>query len=776
MRPGEEPEADLAAAASRTGASIRRILRPARLMTSEDLNDLAEDQALRMVAEVADSYPRLLVWLTEGRVSSYWNVFGSWIALARLLPGANWVLWRVLFRPIAYRAPWRLALYELILQEKRHEFNRGLGKERLGTKLTMEWSTQGLSAVTDVTLVAPTESRTELREIIEKMSSGCIGVTGLRGSGKTTLIRDFCRHRFGTPVFARGNQAELPGLRFTVQAPLPYDIREFLVHQYTCLCEAVLADVRLNPTSFTDRVVLSLVAPRSLRPAALIRGLAGAALLALAGILAYRTDTRSWPHLQWLLPVSGWLAVSAAFIAACVVTAWRTRHALIEARQILALATDAQDRLEKLHFQRTDTRSLGGVAGGPAASSLNLSITQSLTEQMMTLPELVADYRDFAERVVAALQENADRARYKSRAQGAGKDSADVRLVVGIDEIDQIEDVHDVDRFLAGLSSVFGTPHCVYLIAIPPRILAAGDQRMVPLKTASNGAFDEMVWVDPLDLPTAGDLLDRRVAGLPAAFVALCYVLSGGLPRDLLRIARSIFANGKAAELSDTTERIIGDELRGLEHRVITHAASLEIPAAADFLGFLDTVMGFGEDPHISSLRACDIKAVMDSLSALWAGEARQLFADTGEIAPLTAEVCDSFLAGLYFLLTVHELFTAKSTPAPVIELAAQLTDKGICELKDDSTLRNLARARADLGVNPYLAAAIISETRKSHPALFADIEPAFLGQPGIKPIASGTTADLKTLLRDIAKRRRALRLAAGGVPSTKVLPLHRDS
>jgi len=756
MQSGGAQDAKPAPSVPGKWSKIRNFMRPAWLTTGESEQDLAEDKALRLVAQVADNYPRLLIWLTEGRISSYWNVFGTWIAVAQVVPGLNWVLWRVVFRPIAYRAPWRMALHELILQEKRRAFNKSLGKERLATRIATTWSTQGLSAVTDVTLIAQTGSRKELRKIIETMSSGCVGVTGLRGSGKTTLIRDFCSHRFGTPLFSPGGLTELPGLRFTVQAPLAYDVREFLVHQYTCLCEAVLADARLNPTSFTDRVILSLIAPRSVRPAALLRGLSGVVLLALAGILAFRTDTGTWPHPHWLLPAVEWAAVSAAFIAALVLTAWRTRNALIEARQVQALAIDAQDRLQKLHFQRTDTRSLGGAVGGPMASNLNLSITQSLTEQMMTLPELVADYRDFAERVVAALQEKRDGNNGRKRPRGSAEDSADIRLVVGIDEIDQIGDIHDVDRFLAGLSSVFGTPNCVYLIAIPPGVLAAGDQRMVPLKTASNGAFDEIVWVESLDLPTAGDLLDRRVAGLPAAFVALCYVLSAGLPRDLLRIARGIFAKGSKTEteLAVAAERIIGDELRGLEHRVITHAAALDIPAAAALLGLLDTVIGLGEGSRETSLRAGDIRGVMDNLSCLWAGAARQQFAGTAEqVDPLTTEVCDSFLAGLYFLLTVYELFTAESVPAPVVQLAARMTEKG-CELNDNASLRNLARARAALGVNPYLAATIISETRAAHPALFAEIEPAFLGQPGITASEFGSTADLKAALRDMAEQR----------------------
>ena len=83
-------------------------------------------------------------------------------------------------------------------------------------------------------------------------------------------------------------QAGLPGLRFTVQAPLRYDAREFLVHLYTCMCKAVLADVRLNATSLLRHIVVPLLLPRSIRPAALLRGLSGIALLILAGALAFR--------------------------------------------------------------------------------------------------------------------------------------------------------------------------------------------------------------------------------------------------------------------------------------------------------------------------------------------------------------------------------------------------------------------------------------------------------------------------------------------------------
>lgn len=731
----------------------------------EDRADLKKDQVLRLVAEVADSYPRLLAWLTEGRVSGFWNIFGTLISLITAIPVARYLTWCLIFRPVSRHAPWRFALRDVILQEERSEFNRLLASRSGGSLdisgYTQAYGTQGLSAVTDVAMIAQTAAREDLRQRVESMSSGCIGVSGLPGSGKTTLIRDFCRHRYGSPVWKGSRpddrQSELPGLRFTVQAPLRYHPLEFLIHQYTCLCKAVLADQRLNPAGFLHRIVISFLVPQSIRPAALLRGLTGIALAGLTAVLFYRAAVHSWPLLSWLERDWQWLTGAAALFAVFIVATSPTRRALAEVRQIVNLSTDAQNRLERLHFQRTDTHGSGAAVSGPPWANVTFSSSHALTEQMMTLPELIDDYRDFAERVVAALQQaiRSDKnwrawhdvpGRGGSNGEPArieGPDSEprniDVRLVIGIDEMDRIEDNQQADNFLAELSSVFGTPHCVYLISVSPGALATSDQRLVSPKTASNGIFDEMVWVDPLDLPTAGRLLDRRVIGMPFAFVALCYVLSGGLPRDLLRIARGISqsdgddAQG-AASLADVAREILYDEFWTLKHRTLANAAVLQVPATGELLRLLSPEHRPGGRVVKSgrALRAADIEATMEAFSRLWEKEEdRQRFKGADDtIAPLTAEVCDSYLAGLYFLRTVCHLFTAHHQL--VTELATAEQGNGPAVLLDNEILRGLARARIALGVNPYLAARLIDEAiedlrRRPGPDLSLDSQPPFL-------------------------------------------------
>lgn len=723
-------------------------------------------EAWYVVAECAENYPKLLIWLAEGQVRGLRNVFGSWVAVLRLVPGLRWLLWHYVFEPIAGRAPWRPALYETLLQQRRYAINQrdihAAGDVRLGGTLTVSGDrTHGLSAVTDMAVITPTRAREHLRGKVVSMTAGCIGVSGLRGSGKTTLIGEFCAHRYGTPghLPAGENDAELyplRGMRLVVNAPLRFDAREFLIYLYTCLCRAVLSDVRFNTASITDRVLGTILLPRTIRPAALAGSLSGLVFLVLSGGLAYQAYGGTWPVPTWHDP-RGWevLGAVAALIAALIAVGWRTRHALIEVRQVVNLAADAEARLQRLHFQRTDTRSHGGSLSGPMGTGLSIGATRELAEQAMSLPELIDDYRDFAGRVVAALVETAqsDRKRRARQRQRAGRPeddgpapirapAADVRLIIGIDQMDQIEDPQAACKFLDELSTVFGTRNCVYLLAISPGTLAAVDQRAIPLKTASGGLFDEMVWVESLTLPEAAEILDKRVTGLPAAFIALCYVLSGGLPREVLRIARAVFSaveNGTSVTLAQVTDHVIAGELHELKHRTLASAASLDVGANPGLLEKLTSEAW----PWPSTESSGDIEwmqSVIDEVTQLWTGTSPPISPGLGQAdAVITAEVCDSFLAGLYYLLTVRQIFAAADTIDNLVKPPATHTpdcsspesgrsrqtgqshpEKGWLNDKPP-ILCDLASARAALGVNPYLATALIHQARQNLPGRKGD-------------------------------------------------------
>ena len=64
--------------------------------------------------------------------------------------------------------------------------------------------------------------------------------------------------------------------------------------------------------------------------------------------------------------------------------------------------------------------------------------------------------------------------------------------------------------------------------------------RGFPFRDAFESAFDEVLYLRPLIYPEARRLLQRRVVGLSAAYLCLCQCLAGGLPRDLIRVARDL--------------------------------------------------------------------------------------------------------------------------------------------------------------------------------------------------------------------------------------------
>lgn len=741
-----------------------------------------DQDSWHVMAEVAESYPRLLVWLTEGQVGngSLRNVFGLFVAVLRLIPGVRYVLHRELFDPARSLAPWRPALYEALLQRQRYDRNREArrapGARRFAITMDIPvGGTPGLSAVTDVAVITQTGARDVLREKVVRMASGCVGVSGLRGSGKTTLIRDFCTHRYGTPRYLPREDAEpapLRGLRFVVDAPQAFDARDFLIYLYTCLCRRVITDARFTMSASRGHLLSRVLLPRRTQPRAVVASLAGVGFLLLAAGLAYQAAVGKWPVPPWRDPFF-WEVLGAVgcLIGLTAALTWRARQALLEAGQIADLPAEARERLRRLHYQRTDSVARGGTVAGPFGIGVNVGDSRSFTENVMSLPELIDDYRDFVERVVAALleaEQEARRARRKRDGEASGQPGrrpsavdaddpdavgADVRLVIGIDSMDLIDDTSKACAFLDELTSVFGTPNCVYVLSLKPATLAAVDQRTVPLKNSSGGLFDEMVWVDALTLSEAAKLIDRRVTGMPAAFIALCHVLSGGLPRELLRVARAICGVKESAApdadpatdtildaqgirhipLAAAVRSVIGDETLALRHRTMASAASLDIGATPSWLKLVDSgdwLRRKATGPHPAGVHW--IQALLDEVGHPWADTQGHK-----STTPATA-LCDGLIAGLYFLLTVSELFTEdpELVNALITPRSARSSGPGGDEDWLEAAppvLSDLASARAALGMNPYLAADHVRTARRAlaaystSKALTADIRLPFL-------------------------------------------------
>jgi hypothetical protein len=299
--------------------------------------------------------------------------------------------------------------------------------------------------------------------------SGSLGVSGPRGVGKSTILQFF-----GADAPAKDDS----DLRLVVAAPVDYEPREFIIHLFTRLCEAV-------PHGPADRSPISVETRRHLEQ------------------LRYlRTFTTSW-------------------------------SASLTPRSFLALAR---------------------------------GYSKERAEQPVTLPELVDTFRGYSAQVAS----------WQRSAQG-GKG----RVVIGIDEVDKIRDSERAEAFLNDVKAIFGVPGCLYLVSLSEDAMAGFARRTPSIRGTYDSAFDELVAVEPMTYLHSEQLLVKRLTGVPRPFIALCHVLSGGLPRDLVRVARALIdvTPGKGEKsLAGTASDLIRRELESLRRASVRQLAENEGP------------------------------------------------------------------------------------------------------------------------------------------------------------------------------------------------------
>ncbi|AEV84921.1 hypothetical protein ACWT_3897 [Actinoplanes sp. SE50] len=202
----------------------------------------------------------------------------------------------------------------------------------------------------------------------------------------------------------------------------------------------------------------------------------------------------------------------------------------------------ARRRRAQLRHLRSDSRELSGRVGRWGAE-LTGKVGSSSQAQPFTYPELVAALHELLDEVVTALR----------GLPGPPK------LVIGIDELDRIGSGEGAERFLNDIKGVFDTPGCYFLVSVSEDALRAFDLAGHGLRDVFDSTFDEMVRVEHLDFVRAVELLGRRVVGLPDPFVALAYCLSGGLPRQLIRVAREMARH--RGHLTDVARALVSRHL-----------------------------------------------------------------------------------------------------------------------------------------------------------------------------------------------------------------------
>jgi hypothetical protein len=538
----------------------------------------------------------------------------------------------------------------------------------------------GLAELQDPSFEVRTAALVELERLVATMPGGSIGVSGPRGMGKTTLLRRFCSAEFRPSDEAAGKAP----VRVLLPAPVRYDAREFVLHLFTTVCTSLTAPARRSPrwqpAHHGGSAALLTVALWSVAVLALLAALWGGVLA--AGLVV------DWAVPASLQPALVWLSMGLVVFAAAMVLRVLVRRDASTASAAADVGRDEGDSvvataerlLVGLAYQQTFSAGWSGSVTVPIGAQVGFSANTTMTEKPMTFPELVQRLNDFLRMVAQERQ-----------------------VFIGIDELDKIDTEGDAYRFVNDIKGLFGHEHCYYLVSISQNAMSAFERRGLPLRDAFDSAFDAVVEVDHLDLTEAERLLRRRVIGMPAGFQCLCYVLSGGLPRDLIRSARDVVECTQGAvpsgELVPVTAEILrrdlGRKVQAL--RVAAHDLAVE-PHTGLFVAQLDVVddlIGTGSDlgPAVHQALGASVAATPGAVTG---DEERRLLLQLGLLRVELA-------AYLYFVGTVLDFFTAHSS-----EEAIRLAESG----SGPGSVRRLARARQAFAFSARSAWADVSAFR----------------------------------------------------------------
>jgi len=441
------------------------------------------------------------------------------------------------------------------------------------TRLTISEPPQGLAEAFNPAFEITTEARGQILRLLENMPNGSIGVSGPRGVGKSTLLKSFCSTASTTRLKDR------PVLSVMTSAPVEYDPREFILHIFSSVCHRFLEikgkdawrkDAR-QPWSFMNGIqkppltFLSTIISLKEALAVILLGLFLMSTLLISNLLSNLSDffLDFFFGLGLFFVIIG--VVGLLIQVYQMLQQWRqTQHQKAQSNKLYGddpLVKEAHEWLLEIQFQQSYSSGwAGSLKGGIASISAETTVDTAveLSRNQMSLPEIVDRYRDFLERA-----------------------SKDYEVIIGIDELDKIGSDEQAHRFLNEIKALFYLEKCFYLISVSESAMSSFERRGLPFRDVFDSSFDEIIYVDYLDLDKAQRLLRRRAIGVPVPFLDFCHCMAGGLPRDLVRIFRSLYipeyakyanaeheehtqANSGETSLSMLCRPLIRDELKSI--------------------------------------------------------------------------------------------------------------------------------------------------------------------------------------------------------------------
>jgi Predicted ATP-dependent serine protease len=534
----------------------------------------------------------------------------------------------------------------------------------------------------------PTKSKEKLDRFLNGVSSGSIGISGPRGVGKSTLISSFCTKKIEN---TNGNVLSL-----ITCAPVDYEPRDFLLHLFSLVCKEVLYLDRKQSKDYIDKENFDFLKDfqnsNSSSKNDIIRTLVSIFFIFIGLFFFEKTTyTKNFPlmtipllqHPPYLILSFMFLYIALLFYNYPRIIKYLSFKHYINGKEDEDVITKlAKEKLQMIKFQSSFSSGWSGELNVPFGYKGGIKSATVLSQYQLSLPEIVADYREFIEFI-----------------------SSKYKIIIGIDELDKISSNDKAYRFLNEIKGIFDIRNCYYLVSVSENAMSNFNKRGMPFRDAFDSSFDDIINVDYFNFESSKKLIERRVIGMPVPFMCLCYLMSGGLARDLIRVCRDLIdileLNPNNNTLSFLSKNLIKKEIMlkinsikvdvkeinpqydNFIYQIIEEIYQLEKSLEADssLKKCCSNLMSFPKKSFLS--RNYDDYQNKDKSKSLF------LIMQIGIY--------------LYYVLTIMEFFEKK------IEKSSFKKDE------NSGKFDELAKAQHFLGFSPELAKKIITDFRKEH-------------------------------------------------------------
>jgi KAP family P-loop domain len=359
-----------------------------------------------------------------------------------------------------------------------------------------------------------------------------VGVTGERGIGKSELLRSFCDNSADEAKIKSGGTIQV-----FVAVPSAFRGIEFLSLIAQELARAVPGFRTVEEISARRKQWLGLLA-------ACVGFIAiGLSIVFIGGTLSWRI-THLW--ISTMLSIGGLILILGGeflFFMGRLRVSRRQVHR--DAERLALRLTYA----ETISSQTEGSVSWSGVG-------LKRSGGRSLSSLPLTEGALIFEIKTLADKLA--------RSGY--------------RIVIGIDEMDKLESGQATDEFLNSVKQLFAIKECSFIVSVSTSAWAKFVRRGINLRDALDSSLDAIESVGALDFREVRSLILHRRVEMRDSQTLLCYILSGGLPREAMRFARALATRNRDGEvrthtLAEVGGLVLDDEAKRLIDASKTDAA-----------------------------------------------------------------------------------------------------------------------------------------------------------------------------------------------------------